>query len=96
MRLLNISKSVLAAAIAIVPSAAEQSCDRYAALKRLPDRFEEVASGVLAGGLELFVLTDGTCTCDNTPVVDRMRGKPPPQNVNWSYRKATPDERRND
>jgi len=78
------------------PSAAEQSCDRYATLKRLPDSFEEIASGLFAGGLELFVLTDGTCTCDNMPAVDRKRGKPAPQNVNWSCRTSTPHERRND
>jgi len=78
------------------PSAPEQSCDRYATLKRLPDSFEEIASGLFVGGLELFVLTDGTCTCDNMPAVDRKRGKSAPQNVNWSCRKATPDERRND
>jgi hypothetical protein len=29
------------------PSAAEQSCDRYATLKRLPDSFEEIASAGL-------------------------------------------------
>jgi hypothetical protein len=75
------------------PSGAEQSCDRYATFKRLPDSFEEIASGLLAGGLEFFVLTDGACTCDSRPAVDRKRGKPAPQNVNWSCRKATPDER---
>ena len=76
------------------PSAAEQSCDRYATLKRLPDSFEEIASADLIRA-ELFVLTDGTCTCDNGPAVDRKFGKSVPQNVNWSCRNATPDERRN-
>jgi hypothetical protein len=78
------------------PSADEQSCDRHATLERLPDSFEEIASGLFAGGLEHFVRTDGTCTCDNMPAVDRKRGKPAPQNVNWSCRTAAPDERRND
>ena len=76
------------------PSATEQGCDRYATLKRLPDSFEEIASALFAGGLGLFVLTDGACTCDNRPALDREWGKPAPQNVNWSCRTATPDERR--
>jgi hypothetical protein len=39
------SGTAAAAAIATAAGAAEQSCDRYAALQRLPDRFQEIASG---------------------------------------------------
>jgi len=76
------------------PSADEQACDRHATLKRLPDSFEEIASALFADGLELFVLTDGACTCDSMPALNRKWGKPAPQNVNWSCRAATPEERR--
>ena len=92
MRLLGVFSIAVTAVIATATSAAEHNCDRYAALKRLPYRFEEIASGDL-GKAELFVLTDRTCTCDNTPAVARMLGKPALQNVNWSCRAATPDER---
>ena len=92
MRLLGISAAV---AIAAAANAADQDCDRYAALQRLPDRFEEIASGDI-GKVELFILSDGKCTCANTPAVNRRLDKPAPQNVNWSCRMARPDERRSD
>ena len=95
MRLLGISSTAVAAVIAGTASASEQSCDRYAALDRLPDRFEEIASGDL-GKAEFFVLTDGRCTCDNTPAVNRKLGRPAIQQFNWSCHVATPDERRSD
>jgi hypothetical protein len=95
VKLLSISTISLAAAIGAASSAVEQSCDRYAALNRLPDRFEEIASGDF-GKAELFVLTDGTCTCDNKPAVDRVLGKPAPKDVNWLCNTATAEERRND
>jgi hypothetical protein len=80
---------------ATLVAAAQQRCDRYAALIRLPDAFEEIASGDLVGA-ELFVLTDGVCTCDNTPAIDRWLGKRASAGINWSCRAATPDERRRD
>jgi hypothetical protein len=95
--LLGISAAATAAAIAAAASAAAQSCDRYAALDRLPDRFEQIARCDLANIKRvLVVLTDGTCTCDNTPDVYRDLGRPAPQNVNWSCHDATSDERRSD
>jgi hypothetical protein len=93
MNLLRMSGAALAAAIAVSADAAEQKCDRYAAYERLPNRFEEIASADLVGGAEIFVYTDLWCTCDNTPSVDRKRGKPVPQGLNWSCHEATPDER---
>jgi hypothetical protein len=95
VRSLGVVCIVGAAAIATATSAAGQSCDQYAAFNRLPDRFEQIASGDL-GKAELFVLTDGVCTCDNTPAVNRKLGKPAPQEINWSCHVATPDERRSD
>ena len=68
--------------------AAEQGCDRYAALRRLPSSFEEIASADLVKA-ELFVLTDGTCTCENMPAVNRKLGKPAPDGINWSCRLAS-------
>jgi|SRR5712675_269811 hypothetical protein len=97
MRLLPILSIAMASAIPAPASAAEQNCDRYAVLEWLPNPFEEIARGQLAWiRIEFVVLTDGTCTCDNTPKVDRALGKPAPQNVNWVCRDATPDERRSD
>ena len=80
------------AAVPGMPLAAEQSCDRYAALRRLPGSFEEIASADLVKA-ELFVLTDGTCTCENMPAVNRKLGKPAPDGINWSCREATSEER---
>ena len=90
--------AVLSVAIvptAIAASAAEPDCIRYAAMRRLPIEFEETASADLFGA-ELFILTDGTCTCDNRPAVDRYLGKPAPKNINWFCRAAASDEQRRD
>jgi hypothetical protein len=96
VRLLAASGAVMAAAIATA-SAAETGCDRYAALDRLPDRFDEILRGDFAGvGVELVVSSDGTCTCTNSPKVDRAAGKPVPKDVSWSCRAATPNDRRTD
>jgi len=73
-------------------NAAEPSCGQYSALKRLPDKFMEVASGDL-GYAELFILSDGVCTCENTPSIDRRRGRVVSTDVNWTCRAATSDER---
>ena len=86
---------MLAAAIGIVAGAAELSCDRYAMFKRLPDSFKMIGSAILPRA-ELFILTDGACTCENTPAVDRKLGKSVPQDLNWRCRKAIPDERSNE
>ena len=105
LRLLKTTLCMFAIAISAAPSMAQQSCESYATLKRLPDGFMEIASALIEGRetgdeadpraeVELFVLTDGTCTCTNDPSVDRQLGKSVPQNVNWSCREATPDERK--
>jgi hypothetical protein len=84
----------MAAAIATA-DAAETGCDRYAALDRLPDRFEEIIRADFAGvGVDYIVMSDGTCTCASSPQVDRALGKAVPQNVYWSCRAATPNDRR--
>ena len=72
---------------------AEPACDRYATVERLPDGFIEIASGDF-GKAELFVLTNGICTCSNDPAVSRRLGKSAPDKINWSCRAATDDERR--
>jgi hypothetical protein len=95
MTMLGISAAAMVTVIAGAASAVEQNCDQYGALNRLPNDFEEIASADL-GKAELFILTDGKYTCDNRPAVDRKLGKPAPQNINWSCREATPDERRTD
>jgi hypothetical protein len=70
-----------------------QACEQYAGLARLPGRFVEIASGDL-GRLESFVLTDRTCTCNNTPALERAMGRSSPQTANWSCRPASAEERR--
>jgi hypothetical protein len=83
-------------------NAAEPSCDQYSTLRRLPDRFMQVMSAQLGRApgsgkptsAELFVLTDGVCTCENQPSVDRyFYGKDVPAGVNWSCRAADSDDR---
>jgi hypothetical protein len=97
LAMLSIFGIAVATAIAAPASAAEQRCDRHAALNQIPGRFEEIARGDLSGTtMELVVLTDGTCTCDNLPAVMRELGKPAPANVNWYCRDAMPNERRSD
>jgi hypothetical protein len=83
-------------------NAAEPACSMYSAFKRLPSRFIEVAGGELSakagsgkpGSVEFFALTDGTCTCENEPWVDRHFGKSVPAGVYWSCHVATGDERK--
>jgi hypothetical protein len=72
--------------------AAELSCAHYAVFKRLPSSFQEIASGDLVGGPELFVLSNGQCTCDNGPAISRYFGRPAPLSENWSCRHASGDE----
>jgi hypothetical protein len=72
---------------------ADPICDRYSTVDRLPNGFVEIASGDL-GKAELFVLTDGSCTCSNAPFVNRRLGKSAPDKINWSCRTATDGERR--
>jgi hypothetical protein len=94
LKLLNTCLCVLAITISATQSVADPSCESYATLKRLPDRFFEIASALLDGDVELFIVTDGACTCTNEPAVDRELGKPVPPNVIWSCRKATADEKK--
>ena len=50
---------------------------------------------LLAGvGVDYVVMSDGTCTCASSPRVDRALGKAVPQNIYWSCRAATPNDRR--
>ncbi len=68
------------------------SCDRFEGLHRLPPSFEEITSGE-GVGFELFVLTDHVCTCDNTPAIDRFKGKLVAGGIFWKCRAAADDER---
>src|SRR5262245_901641 len=105
LRLLKTPLCLFALAISAAPNMAQQSCERYATFKRLPDGFMETASALIEGRetgdendprteVELFVVTNGACTCTNDPSVDRRLGKSVSQYVNWSCREATPDERK--
>jgi hypothetical protein len=94
MALKSTALCLFAVAISVAPSEAQQSCDSYATLEQLPDRFAEIASALLEGDAEVFIMTDGACTCSNDPAVDRHFGKPAPQDINWSCRNATPDEQK--
>jgi hypothetical protein len=72
--------------------AAELSCVHYAVFKKLPSTFQEIASGDLVAGPEMFVLSNGYCTCDNGPAISRHFGRPAPLGENWSCRYASGDE----
>lgn len=72
--------------------AAELSCAHYAVFKKLPSSFQEIASGDLVGGPEIFVLSKGQCTCENGPAISRHSGRPAPLGENWSCRYASGDE----
>jgi hypothetical protein len=83
-------------------NAADPSCDQYSTLPRLPDRFMQVTAAQLGRApgsgkptsAELFVLTDGTCTCKNKPSVDRyFYRKDIPTGVNWSCQAADSEDR---
>jgi len=68
------------------------NCEQFAHLRRLPNSFEEIASASLAKG-ELFVMSNGECTCKNTPAVDRLLGKAVDERVNWACKSATAEDR---
>ncbi|MDB5599609.1 MAG: hypothetical protein JWN71_1653 [Xanthobacteraceae bacterium] len=87
------SSVALTVLVGLSASAAEPGCNQYIAAKRLPDTFTEIASGLLRN-TEFFVLTNGTCTCDNGPAIARQFGRPAAIDANWSCRTATDDERR--
>ena len=74
---------------------AAQDCRKYASYHRLPKSFEEIASGELSGlpHSELFVLSDGICTCANVSTDSRSMGGAHPNRAIWSCRRATDDER---
>jgi hypothetical protein len=77
---------------AMVPTVAAAKCP--AAFDRLPSRFHEIASGELINGMELFVATDGRCTCDNSQASRENLRLSAPREINWTCRRATAVERR--
>jgi hypothetical protein len=83
----------LSVASPAVVVAAPLHCGRYEAHVGLPARFAEIARGSL-GEVEMIVLSDGRCTCENGPAVDRFFGRAAPRGINWSCRKASAEERR--
>ena len=89
----SVSSVALTMLIRLSAEAAEIGCGQYVTAKRLPDTFNEIASGLLRNA-EFFVLTNGTCNCDNGPAIARKFGRPAAIDANWSCRAATDDERR--
>jgi hypothetical protein len=90
-----LTSAALAAPVpsADAPPAELGPCDNFSSMRTLPEGFTMVAAGQLSRGLEFFRLTDGRCTCDNMPSLDRAFGKPSPQGINWKCRMADDDER---
>jgi hypothetical protein len=72
-----------------------EGCRKYASYHRLPGSFQEIASGELSGlpHRELFVLSDGICTCANVFNDSRSNGGTHLNRAIWSCRPATDDER---
>ena len=92
---MNVAAMVASATLAshaAIAAASAQECEKYQSLRSLPDGFVQIAAAELVKG-EFFVLTDGVCTCDNLPAVNRGVNKPAPQGVNWACRAADSDER---
>jgi hypothetical protein len=85
---------LIALSVLLFGTAAED-CRKYASHHRLPKSFQEVASGELSGfpHSELFVLSDGICTCANVSSDSRSKGGAHPNRAIWSCRRATDDER---
>jgi hypothetical protein len=93
VRTLLTATCVLSVASPAVVLAAQANCGRYESHVGLPARFAEIARGSL-GEVEMIVLSDGRCTCENGPAVDRFFGRAPPRGLNWSCRRASAEERR--
>jgi len=88
-----VAKSVLLALSASTGGAFAQECEKYEASEDLPHGFREIASGLFPEfKAEFFEFSDGVCTCDNWPFVNRVAGKPAPERVNWACRAATAEE----
>jgi hypothetical protein len=93
MRLPHFPAIATAIAVCAVTCAAERHCDQYGTFGRLPDRFKEIGRGEIGGiRIEAVVVSDGACTCDNTPEVKRARGEPVRRGVRWSCHLAAPDD----
>jgi hypothetical protein len=77
------------------PTAAARDRNKYSSYRRLPDRLQEIASGELSGlpHSELFVMSDGICTCANVSDGHRTKGQTYARKNVWSCRRATDDER---
>jgi hypothetical protein len=71
--------------------AAGRGCSQYAFYRRLPDTFREIASGELSGlpRYEMFVLSNGVCTCEN---IFKRPGAPSKGSQFWTCRRATSEE----
>ena len=93
MRGLLATTCVLSVASPAVVLAAQPNCGRYESHVGLPDRFVEIARGSL-GHVEMVWFSDGRCTCENGPAVDRFFGRAAPRGVNWSCRRASAEDRR--
>jgi hypothetical protein len=81
--------------LGIAATGAGRDCNKYSSYHRLPDKFQEIASGELSGlpHSELFVMSDGICTCANVSDSNCTKDQTHVRKNVWSCRQATDDER---
>jgi hypothetical protein len=90
---IGVAAIVFGAALPGAAEAAQPACETFSFMKRLPESFRMIASADL-GGVEAFTVSNRRCTCDNGPGQNRKWGRPAPEGIYWSCRKASAEERR--
>jgi hypothetical protein len=82
MRSLGLLSLALLAPAVVALSAAAANCPT--GFKRLPSRFEAFLIGDYDDGSVYLRKTDGWCTCDNLPALDRKFARPVSKEINNS------------
>ena len=78
--------------LAIVPAAhAAATCQDYTKLKDLPASFNTISRSAI-GPAKMEIKTDGTCTCNDLPAVQRSLGQAEPDGINFACDAADPSD----
>ena len=84
---------LLLAACTGAQGAGDQACDRYSKHEVFPEGLDVIAEGDYGAKWRLMVISDGECTCNNSPAIHRDLGKNVPEGINWQCRNADVEER---